>query len=113
MSSIDAERRSGRDRRGGRQVMSRGPIIRTLELAAALTGIVSIAALAATLLLWSGTLGRIQTSRARSATATCYLIRRIVLLTPRHAAAVAWLDRRDNPLRDCDGYGRTVTAVKR
>ena len=114
MSAADApggvDRRRGLDRRSdGRVVYSRGPIIRTLEVLSAFTGIVAIASLVLALVAFSHGLADIQTSRERAAEDSCHLIRGLVLeATPRHrlAAAITYLDR--SPLANCHRYGAQV-----
>lgn len=90
--------------RGGRVVLSRGPIIRWLEFGCALAGVCAVVALVLVLTAYQG-------QRHAAARDSCYLWRGIVQhVTPpaRQAEARAWLARPDNPLRDCNRYADQV-----
>lgn len=113
MNDTNVNAWSGIERRNGRIVYSRGPIIRTLEFISALAGLAAIASLIFALSVFSDRLDLIQQSREYSATDTCYLFRSAIhAATPRgkEGPASAYLTRLG--LDNCIVYGRNVTSLK-
>jgi hypothetical protein len=120
----------------GREVYSRGPIIRTLTIASLISTLGACVALALTLYLVFNRTDQIQTSRAESAADTCRVIRSLVLGSatqpPEHVtirlntgqtltgtlvasgnrAKLALAYIRQHDLDNCAARGRNVTQLR-
>lgn len=101
---------TGEERRRGRPLTSRGPIIISLEILNAIAGLLAIAALIFALIVFSSRLDFIQSAREKSAFDTCTILDKLIdqsgKLTNKESQALDF--ERSVGLSNCTKYSKNV-----